>query len=120
MPSYRVNRQAYNHAKALIDAGKYVADSQWDEAQPSTADENAFLDKHSWDEYGQWFLGHTVGATADTKARSAFVYGDFKRVHRSGIIAVWFRAAQYRHKEIERAANRLLQYLDARLPPPKR
>jgi hypothetical protein len=120
MPKYRLNRKAYKHARSLIDAGKYVAESSWDEAQPTTADENAFLEKHSWDDYAKWFLGLTAGAKPDTKARYAFVYSDFKRVHRSGIIAVYFRAAQYRHKEIERAADRLLQYLDKKLPPPKR
>jgi hypothetical protein len=48
-----------------------------------------------------------------TKARYAFVFGDFRRLHRSGLIACPYRAAEWRHKEIERAAYRLLQELDA-------
>ena len=40
--------------------------------------------------------------------------GDFRRVHRSGIIACHFRAAEWRHKAIELAAHELLQYLDER------
>ena len=35
--------------------------------------------------------------------------GDFKRVHRSGIIACHFRAAEWRHKAVELAAHELLQ-----------
>ena len=47
-----------------------------------------------------------------TKARYAFVYGDFRRVHRSGLIACVYRAAEWRHKSVERAAYDLLQRLD--------
>jgi len=36
----------------------------------------------------------------------------FRRVHRSGIIACHYRAAEWRHKEIELAAHDLLQLLD--------
>ena len=119
MPKYRVNRRAVAHAKRLIDAGDYVAESDWGESQPSTDDENGFLERHSWADYGDWHLGLTVDANDETKARYAFVFGDFKRIHRSGIIACHFRAAEYRHKEIELAAHRLLQYLDKNLDPPK-
>jgi hypothetical protein len=57
-------------------------------------------------------LGLTEGASEDTKARYAFVYGDFRRVHRTGLIASHYRAAEWRHKEIELAAHELLQLLD--------
>ena len=40
------------------------------------------------------------------------VYGDFRRVHRMGIIACLYRAAEWRHKDIELAAHDLLQRLD--------
>jgi hypothetical protein len=52
------------------------------------------------------------GATDETKARFAFVYGDFRRVHRSGLIACVYRAAEWRHKDVELAAHDLLQVLD--------
>ena len=50
----------------------------------------------------------------ETKARYAFVYGDFRRLHRMGLIACHYRAAEWGHKEIELAAHELLQYLDGR------
>jgi hypothetical protein len=42
------------------------------------------------------------------------VFGDFRRVHRTGLIACVYRAAEWRHKEVERAAYDLLQRLDER------
>lgn len=112
MASYTLNRRAVSHARRLIDARQYVLDSDWGEVQPRADDENAFLESHSWAEYAEWHLGLTDGATDGTKARYAFVLGDFRRIHRSGIIAVHYRAAEWRHKEVELAAHRLLQHLD--------
>jgi hypothetical protein len=114
MARYSVNPRAVEHAKRLIAARQYVLTSDWGEVQPRADDENAYLARHSWDEYGAWHLGLTEGANDETKARHAFVFGDFRRIHRSAVIACWFRAAEWRHKEVERAANDLLQELDAR------
>jgi hypothetical protein len=112
MASYALNKQAVAHARKLIDAREYVLESDWGEVQPKAADENAFLESHSWEEYALWHLGLTEGAHEETKARYAFVYGDFSRVHRSGLIACVYRASEWRHKEIELAAHQLLQHLD--------
>jgi hypothetical protein len=113
MASYTVNRAGVDRARELIDARQYVVRSEWREAQPSADDENAFLDAHTWDEYGAWHLAFTDGASEETKARYAFVYGDFRRVHRTGLIACEYRAAEWDHKEIELIAHDLLQQLDA-------
>ena len=113
MASYSVNERALEKARRLIRSRQYVLDSDWGDAQPKADDENAFLRSHSWTEYGEWHLGLTEGATDDTKARYAFVYGDFRRLHRTGLIACQYRAAEWRHKEIELLAHELLQLLDA-------
>ena len=99
-------------AEQLIDARQYVLESEWNRVQPKAADENAYLERHSWDAYSEWHLGLTDGATEGTKARYAFVYGDFRRIHRSGLIACHYRAAEWRHKDVELAAHDLLQLLD--------
>jgi hypothetical protein len=112
MASYTLNKAAVAHARKLIDAHQYVLESDWGDAQPRADDENGFLDSHSWDEYAAWHLGLTDGATDETKGRYAFVFGDFRRIHRTGLIACQFRAAEWRHKEIELAAHELLQRLD--------
>ena len=113
MASYSVNKAAVARAEELIKGRQYVLRSEWGDVQPKAKDENAFLESHSWEEYAAWHLGLTDDATDETKARYAFVYGDFRRVHRSGLIACHYRAAEWWHKEIELAAHDLLQLLDA-------
>ncbi len=113
MASYTVNPAGVERCRELIAKRQYVLDSEWGTAQPKAADENAYLENHSWEEYSGWHLGLTEGANDGTKARYAFVYGDFRRVHRMGLIACLYRAAEWRHKEVELAAHELLQELDA-------
>jgi hypothetical protein len=110
---YTVNEDAVTRCRELIEARQYVLDSDWGDAQPSAEAQNAYLDRHDWADYARWHLGLTEGAGEQTKARYAFVYGDFRRVHRSGLIACVYRAAEWRHKSVELAAHELLQYLDA-------
>jgi hypothetical protein len=112
MAEYDINNEAVRHARELIDKKQYVLESDRGEVQPRATDENDFLERHSWDEYARWHLGLTVGAQDETKARYAFVYGDLRRVHRTGLIACVYRASEWRHKDIEVAAHRLLQHLD--------
>jgi hypothetical protein len=110
--SYAVNERAVERAKELIDARQYVLESEWGEVQPSAETENRYLESHSWDEYADWHLGLTEGANDGTKARYAFVYGDLRRLHRTGLIACVYRASIWRHKAVELAAHDLLQLLD--------
>jgi hypothetical protein len=113
--AYALNQNAVRHAKRLIDARQYVVRSRWQDVQPRAREQNAFLKTHSWGEYAAWHLGLTEGAAEETKARYAFVYGDLRRLHRMGLIACHYRAAEWRHKEIELAAHELLQYLDRKI-----
>jgi hypothetical protein len=112
MAHYAVNPRAVERARKLIDGRQYVLDSQWGDVQPRAEAENAYLASHSFEEYAAWHLGLTEGVTDGTKARYAFVYGDLRRLHRSGLIACQYRAAEWRHKEVELAAHELLQHLD--------
>src|SRR4029450_11047482 len=50
---------------------QYVLRSVWNDVQPGAEDENAFLESHSWEEYAQWHLALTDGASDQTKARDA-------------------------------------------------
>lgn len=112
MATYEVNPDAVAHIRELIEGRQYVLDSDWGQAQPDAEAQNAYLEHHSWSEYGAWHLGLTQGASDETKARYAFVAGDFRRVHRTGLIACVYRASEWRHKKIEIAAHDLLQHLD--------
>lgn len=113
MAGYEVNDEAVEKARSLIESRQYVLRSEWGEVQPTTEEENDFLERHSWSDYGSWHLGLTVGANDETKARHGFVFGDFRRVHRSGLIACVYRASEWHHKDVELAAHDLLQRLDA-------
>ena len=114
MATYHLNQAAVDRARALIDKKQYVLDSDWGQVQPKAQTQNDFLENHDWEEYAGWHLGLTEGAQDGTKARYAFVYGDLRRLHRTGLIACVYRAAEWRHKDGERAAYDLLQYLDER------
>jgi hypothetical protein len=109
---YEVNDAGVEKARALIAARQYVLESDWGDVQPNAGAGTAFLERHSWEEYAAWHLGLTVGANDETKARYAFVYGDFRRLHRSALIACVYRASEWRHKQVELAAHDLLQELD--------
>lgn len=112
MATYSVNHDAVEFVRDLIGKKQYVLDSRWDEVQPDAERQNTYLEHHSWDEYGRWFLGLTEGASDETKGRFAFAVGDFRRVHRSALIACVFRASEWHHKSVELAAHELLQLLD--------
>jgi hypothetical protein len=58
--------------------------------------------------------GPVAGETASqwNLTTSCSRYGDFRRVHRMGLIACHYRAAEWRHKEIALAAHELPQLLD--------
>jgi hypothetical protein len=112
MATYRVNRSGVAKARSLIDAHQYRVRSRWADVQPRAAAQNAFLKSHGWKEYASWHLALTDGATDETKARYAFAFGDFTRLHRMGLIACYYRAAEWEHTDVMLAAHRLLVYLD--------
>jgi len=109
---YVVNKRGVTKARALIDARQYRVRSRWADVQPRAAEQNAFLKAHGWDEYASWHLGLTEGAPDNTKACYAFMFGDFRRLHRMGLIACYYRAAEWEHTEVMHAAHNLLLYLD--------
>jgi hypothetical protein len=112
MSKYRVNKRGVAKARELIDTHRYRVRSRWTDVQPRAAEQNAFLKTHDWEEYASWHLALTAGAPEETKARYAFVFGDFRRLHRMGLIACYYRAAEWEHTDIMLVAHKLLLYLD--------
>jgi hypothetical protein len=111
----RLNTTAYNHAQRLIEQREAVFDERddWSEHQPSAAQENAYIRDHGIEAYARWYLGIDEAQDEDNKGRYKFPYGDFERVHRCGVLAAESRAGQYKHFDIERAAEHLHGMLDA-------
>jgi hypothetical protein len=105
----KLNRTAFNHAKYLINQRKVVIDERdaWNEHQPSTQQENEFIRLHGFHEYRNWYLGIDDAQHEETKCRYRFPYGDFKKVHRCGVLSAESRAGQYRYFDVENAAAHL-------------
>ncbi|WP_330461354.1 hypothetical protein OIB37_33520 [Streptomyces sp. NBC_00820] len=115
MTASKLNGTGYDHAKRLIEQGRFVADKDdWQEVQPSAQQENAFIEAHGFGQFAEWYLGVNEQEPEETKARYSFPYGDFDKVHRSGLVAVESRAGQYKHHDIERAARHLRELIDER------
>jgi hypothetical protein len=111
--SISLNKAAVTFAKNLIKDGKIKNDEgHWGQHNPDAKAENAFLQKHEIEEYAQWHLGEDKSLGEDTKGRYKFPYGDFKTVHRDGLIAAKERAAQQGYQDVEKAADELLQALE--------
>jgi len=110
----RLYKPGFEHAKQLANEGKVVADDRdaWSEHQPSTTQENAFIEKHGLREYGKWHLGVEDSAAVDTKGHYKFPYGDFEKLHRCAVLSAESRAGQYKHADIESAAAHLHGMID--------
>lgn len=112
----KLNKQALTHARKLIKSGKVVHDElgDWGDRQLSAAAETAWVKSNGWNGYAKWHLGVDTEQTAETKGRFGFPFGDFRNVHRSGIIAAETRAAQNDHADIAKAAKGMLDLIDKR------
>ena len=110
----RLNRKGFDHAKQLINDGRFVADERdaWSEHQASAADENEFIRQNGFNAYARWHLGIDDEQPEETKGRYKFPYGDFKDVHCCAVISAESRAGQYNYKEIEMAAAHLHGMID--------
>src|SRR6266566_4652520 len=110
----KLNVGALEHAKELIKKGYAVADERdaWSKRQPSAKEENEFIRQHGFVEYAKWHLGIDDRYAENTKRRYKFPYGDFKNVHRCGVLAAQSRAGQYNCYEIENAAAQLKAIID--------
>jgi hypothetical protein len=114
MPDYRVNQAAVRQARRLIDDGRCDDRTEWSEAAPDAAAANDVIDREGFDAFAAWHLAEDPEASEGTKGRYAFPYGDLAPCR------VPTRACERRgqgvllHDAIEKAADDLLQRLDAR------
>jgi hypothetical protein len=69
--------------------------------------ENEFIRLHGFGEYAKWHLGIDDRYAENTKRRYKFPYGDFKNVHRCGVLAAQSRAGQHKYYKVENAAAQL-------------
>lgn len=105
----RVNQRGVEHARNLIKGRQYELESDWSEAQPSTQEENEFIEENGWEAYSEWHLAYDDEHNEQTKGRYRFPFGDLERLHRSGLIAAEQRAGSESYTELERVARELLE-----------
>jgi len=107
--SIQLNEDAFAFAAELIKEGRFIADHKgaWTEHRPSADEENEFIRLHGFAAYAKWHLGIDNRFPEHTKRRYKFPYGDFKNVHRCGLLAVKARSHQYGYGKIENAATEL-------------
>jgi len=110
----QLNKAAVDHARSLIRAGKVAKDQRddWSEDAPTPDEENGFIEDHGFTEYAKWHLGDDPDENVETKGRYSFPFGDFRNVHRGGVISAESRAAQNDHPSIAKAAKELLELID--------
>ena len=77
----KLNKRAFEHAKRLIEKGRYVFDEKdkWSEHKPSAQQEKEYIKKHDFDEYGKWYLGIDPDEKEDNKGRYKFPYSDLPK-----------------------------------------
>jgi hypothetical protein len=110
----KLNDRAYEHAKRLIELGKFIDDERdaWSDHHPSTLTENKFIEEKGFFEYSKWFLGVNDEYKEDIKRHYEFPYGDFENVHCCGILAAESRAFDDEYFDILNAAADLLAAID--------
>jgi hypothetical protein len=106
-----LNQEAVEHAQNLIKGRQYERESDWSEAQPSAEVENNFIDENGWQAFAKWHLAYDTEASEQTKSRYKFPFGDFKKLHRSALVAAKQRAGSEDYEEVQSAADRLLEEL---------
>jgi len=111
-----LNEIAFLFAADLISKGHVVADDKgaWTKHRASADEENEFIRLRGFAEYAKWHLGVDLRFPENSKRRYKFPYGDFKDVHRCGLLAAKARAGEYRYADIENAAAELEQAIKKR------
>jgi hypothetical protein len=107
----RLNQDAVEQAQNLIKGRQYERNSDWSEAQPSAQEENNFIDENGWVAFAKWHLAYDTESSEETKSRYKFPFGDFRKLHRSALVAAKQRAGSEDYNDVQSAADRLLEGL---------
>jgi hypothetical protein len=110
--SIKLNSEAITYAKKLIHAGEIDHNAHdWQEVKPTHDEVSKFLNTHSLEEYGVWFLGINTGAPASDKSHYCFPIGDFKLISKAALKSVAHDAAAQGLTDIAAQAQELISSL---------
>ena len=108
----KLNPAALEFAKQLIDSDDYAINTQWSTNEPTPTEEDRYLKANGWDGYARWFLGVDLDEPTESKARYQFPYGNFQKLHRSGVTTIKQRAEQHQYADVVEGADELLDLMD--------
>src|SRR5689334_3226604 len=117
-PPVRLSPATVDFARDLIERGQFIADKKgaWAKDHSTRSDENDFISEHGFAEYSKWFLGLDDRHAAKSKVRYKFPFGDFRNIHRCGLLAIKARAHEYGYRQIEDVAASLLDMMESTRP----
>ena len=109
----KLNIPGFEHAESMIKKGVEVehTSNNWEDVKPTVEEELHYIETHSLDEYGQWFLGINTDAPEDKRSKYVYPFGDFKVVQESALIIAEEVAGKKHHDEIKDVAHQLLTKL---------
>lgn len=113
MATIHLNKKAVEQAERLIKAGEIEGfDANWEAEKPTSDEVNYYLNTHTVEEYGMWYLGINPAHPKEIKEHYEYPYGDLKTVQRSALVDTIKRAEKSGHAEIVQMAKRLLDLFD--------
>jgi hypothetical protein len=108
----KLNYRARTHAEKLIEAGECEHHSNWNEVKPTQNDTVRFLNTHTLEEYGEWFLAINTNADKESKEYYTMPLGDFSEVHKSALLEAHKIAREEKAQDIEEVIKKLIEMID--------
>jgi hypothetical protein len=107
-----LNNEAYQQAEGLIEQGQYRINSMWRDAQPRPEAIERFQQANGAAGLGLWYLAEDTSQPEDSPTRYRYPVGDFKSVHRSGLLAAKNQAEKEGQTDVVNAVDELLFLFD--------
>lgn len=104
--SINVNQGAVEQALKLVADGQYALNTVWASNEPSAEQVEAFRSSHGDAALKNWFLA------LDDAQQPVLPVGDFRRVHRSGVVAAKRHGEKTGNAAIVDAADSILDLFD--------
>lgn len=107
----KLNQSGYDRAVEIIKNGLEVENdtNNWDEVKPTPDEDLHFIQTHSLEEYGEWFLGiDTDPELKDNRRKYVYPHGDFNVLQKSALLNSEKQAKQKNDTEVVAAIGRLL------------
>lgn len=109
----KLNQFAVEKAKYVIKADEVdPKPGNWETHRPTENDIVEFINCHTMQEYGKWFLGENTDIPDNARQHYVYPTGDLKIVHLSALMLAEQQATKNNHPEIARAARELIQLIE--------